>query len=140
MKALAKSVAAHPIAKKPYNAIKFARVDGNGAILYKVARDPKELGAHAALKLAFERFGGHCFHCQKWMEPQALSHECTRDHLTPKAAGGNDYLFNLVLACGPCNRAKGRTDLIAFHTERGSEYLKALDAHLTRCLKVMASA
>jgi hypothetical protein len=86
MTGLHKRLAAHPLAKKPYNTIKFARVDGNGAPLYTVARDKKELGAAAALRLAFEQFGGHCFHRKGWMPPQPLSHDCTRDHLRPKAA------------------------------------------------------
>ena len=137
---LSKTVAAHPLDKKPYNAIKFSRVDGNGTILYRVAKDKKELGAKAALKLALERLGGHCFHCRKWMPPQTLSHECTRDHLNPKVAGGNDHLFNLVLACGPCNRSKGRSDLVEFHPERGAEFLKALDKHFTKCLEALAKS
>ena len=42
MKSLRQAIAAHPLAKKPYNAIKFARVDGNGSPLYTVASDSKE--------------------------------------------------------------------------------------------------
>lgn len=136
MSSLDRLIAAHPLgAKKPYNAIKFARVDGNGAPLYTVVRDKKEFGPAAALKAAFERLGGHCFHCGKWMPPQPLSHACTRDHLRPRRDGGGDYLHNLVLACGPCNRSKGGDDLISFRAEAGSEYLKALDAHLVRCIR-----
>lgn len=138
MTALRKIVAAHPLDKKPYNAIKFVRVDGNGTPLYRVARNAKEVGAAEALRLAFELCGGHCFHCKKWMPPQPLSHDCTRDHLRPKKDGGRDYLHNLVFACGPCNRSKGGSDVISFRADAGSEYMKALDAHLVRCLKLLA--
>ena len=138
MSALHKALAAHPLAKKPYNAIRFARIDGNGTPLYKVGKVGRELGAAAALKSAFEQFGGHCFHCKVWMPSQPLSQDCTRDHLRPKRDGGKDYLHNLVFACGACNRAKGGGDLITFQAEVGVEYMKALDAHLIRCLQPLA--
>ena len=127
-------IAAHPIRKTPYNALRFTRVDGNGRPLYRVARDPQELGAVAALKRAFEIMGGHCFHCGKWMPAQAMSHECTRDHMRPRHAGGGDYLHNLVLACGPCNREKGGEALPSFSVERGTTWLNTLDEHLVRCI------
>ena len=139
MKHLQRAVASHPLEKKPYNAIKFVRVDGNGTPLYAVAKDKTERGAAEALRIAFETFGGHCFHCKEWMAPQPLSQDCTRDHLRPKRDGGQNYLHNLVFSCGPCNRAKGGADVIGFRPEIGSEYLKALDAHLVRCLKRLGS-
>ena len=140
MSSLDKIVAAHPLAnKKPYNAIKFARVDHNGTPLYTVGRDQKALGAAAALRAAFEQFGGHCFHCKQWMPPQPMSHDCTPDHLRPKKDGGQDYLHNLVFACGPCNREKGGSDLISFRVEVGVEYMKALDEHLVRCLRTLGN-
>lgn len=135
MKPLQIAVAAHPIAKKPYNAIKFARVDGLGTPLYTVGKDKKELGPAEALRIAFERFGAHCFHCKEWMPPQPLSQQCTRDHMLPKTDGGQSYLHNLVFSCGPCNRSKGGIDVIGFRPEVGAEYLRALNAHLVRCLK-----
>lgn len=131
-------LAAHPISKKPYNAIKFARFDGNGTPLYRVAKSLKELGATAALKATFEQLGGHCFHCKVWMPPQPLSQDCTRDHLRPRKDGGGDLLHNLVFACGPCNRSKGGTNLISFRAETGIEYMAALEAHLAKCIRWMA--
>jgi hypothetical protein len=68
-----------------------------------------------------------------------MSHECTRDHLRPKRDGGGDYLHNLVFACGDCNRGKGGKNLVLFRPEAGGKYLKALDEHLTRCLKQLGS-
>ncbi|MBA3512413.1 HNH endonuclease signature motif containing protein [Sphingomonas sp.] len=132
-------IAAHPLEKKPYNAIKFARVDGNDTPLYTVGKSKKELGAAAALRSAFQQFGGHCFHCKQWMPPERLSHDRTRDHVRAKHNGGRDFLHNLVLACGPCNRSKGGADLISFRPEIGSEYMKALDEHLVKCLKSLGS-
>lgn len=141
MTSLAKIVAEHPLAKyQPYNAIKFTRTDGYGTPLYRVARCRKEMGAAEALRFAFEKFGGHCFHCDKWMPPQSLSQNCTRDHVRSKRDGGQDYLHNLVLACGPCNRSKGSSDVVSFRPELGAEYLKALDEHLVRCMKMLGGS
>ena len=130
-------LASHPIKKKPYNTIRFARFDGNGVALYRVGKDPREIGAGLALKGAFEKWGGHCFHCKVWMPLQPLSHDCTRDHLRPRKDGGGDFLHNLVFACGPCNRAKGGADLISFRPEAGIEYLTALEAHITKCIEAL---
>lgn len=138
MSPLARSIARHPIRKKPYNAIKLVRVDGATTPLYKVAGVDREVGACKAMKLAFERFGAHCYHCGIWMPAQPLSHACTRDHLRPKASDGSDHLHNLVFACGSCNVRKGKADLVAFHAERGSDYLRALQEHLARCMAELA--
>ncbi len=136
MSALRRIVAAHPLARhKPYNAIKFSRVDGNGVPLYTVGKDTKEFGAFGALRCALEKYGANCFHCGKHMPKQKMSQDCTRDHLRPKKDGGGDHLHNLVFACGDCNRRKGSVDLISFRPEAGEKYLKALDEHLARCLK-----
>jgi len=133
-------LAAHPLPKKPYNTIRFARIDGNGTPLYTVGQAGKEVGAATALKMAFERHGAHCFYCKQFMRPQPLSQDCTRDHLRPLKKGGEGFLHNLVYACGPCNRAKGGADLISFRAEVGSEYMAALDEHLVRCIALMAAS
>ena len=138
MRSLQAMLAAHPLREKPYNAIRFTRCDGNGTPLYIVGKDKKELGAGAALKLAFESWGGHCFHCKRWMRPQPLAHQCTRDHLRARRDGGRDYLHNLVLACGECNRSKGGAHLVDYRAAAGAEYLNALDVHLSKCLARMA--
>ena len=59
MSSLHALLAAHPLPKKPYNAIKFVRFGAHNVALYTVGKDKKELGAAAALKVAFERWGGH---------------------------------------------------------------------------------
>jgi 5-methylcytosine-specific restriction endonuclease McrA len=135
MSKLTQVVAAHPLQKKkPYNALRFTRVDGHGTPLYRLKWDEREMGAYEALKVAFEKLGAHCFHCKKWIEAQPMPAACTRDHLLPKKNGGRDFLHNLVFACAECNRNKGSKDIVDFNVERGSEYLKALDAHLVRCI------
>ena len=131
-------LAAHPLGETPYNSISFSRVDGNGTLLYRVALDPKEMGAREALRVAFEQSGAQRFHCKEWMDPQPLSQRCNRDHVIPKRAGGKDHLHNMVASCGSCNRKKGGQDIIAFQIERGSEYLKALEEHLVRCLNTIS--
>ena len=138
MLSLHRLLTAHPLPKKPYNAIKFARFDGNGTPLYTVGKDTKEVGAATALKAAFELWGAHCFHCKQWMPAQPLSQDCTRDHLRPRKTGGGGFLHNLVFSCGPCNRLKGGADLISFRTESGVEYMTALEARLVRCIRQIA--
>jgi 5-methylcytosine-specific restriction endonuclease McrA len=140
MSSLARIVAAHPLQDfTPYNAIKFARVDGNGTPLYTVGRETKEMGAAAALRSAAQKFGGHCFYCDKFMRPEEVPKVCTNDHLQPRAKGGHDYLHNLVFACVRCNRDKGAQDLISYRPNEGRDYLNALDAHLVRCLRKLGS-
>jgi len=133
---LCRMLLAHPIRKKPYNAIRFVRFDGKGIPLYRVGKST-ERGAAEALRLAFETHGGHCFHCKKWMPPQKMSHHCTRDHVRPRVLGGGDHLHNLVFACGNCNRRKGGQKLIMFDAALGDEYTAALEAHLIRALNAM---
>jgi 5-methylcytosine-specific restriction endonuclease McrA len=133
-----KIVAAHPIDKKPYHCIRFVEIDQHGSPLYSVTGVEGVTGAYKALQRAFEKHGGHCFHCDKWMDPQPMSHNVTRDHIHPKSAGGSDYLHNLVLAHGHCNRAKGASNLAQFSVERGDRYLKLLDQHITKIIQTLA--
>jgi 5-methylcytosine-specific restriction endonuclease McrA len=132
MSSLERIIAAHPLRDvKPYSEIHFERCDGYGTPLYSVGGDPRPMGARKALRSAAEQFGGNCFHCGESLKPEDL----TNDHLSPKADEGGDYLHNLVLACGKCNKKKGRHDLISYRPRKGREYLRALDEHLVRCIK-----
>jgi 5-methylcytosine-specific restriction endonuclease McrA len=136
---LLRIIAGHPLqTRTPYNAIKFARVDHMGTPLYTVAKGKKQMGAAAALALAMEKMGGHCFHCGDWMPPQKLSQTCTRDHVWAKGNGGPNFLHNLVFACGKCNRGKASLDVVEFRPESGSKYLRALSEHLARCVEQLA--
>jgi len=135
MAKLEEIVAAHPLRTKPYHCIRFVRLGPHGSPLYRVTGDTRDLGAREALKAAFEIHGGHCFHCKEWHEPQKLCDKCSRDHVRPRSGGGGDYLHNLVITCWACNKRKGSRDLVEFRAARGSDYLKALDEHLARCIE-----
>ena len=135
MKPLQRAVAAHPLARKPYTEVHFARVDGCGTPLYTVGSDPKQMGAEKALRAAFKHFGGRCFHCDKPIKKKLF----TLDHLRPKKDDGDAHLHNLVFACRPCNQGKGCKDIVEFRPEITSAHLKALDDHLARCLAALDS-
>lgn len=54
---------------------------------------------------------GKCIHCNSKLvvddTGQSLG-EATLEHIVPKARGGTDELDNLAVACGRCNREKGK--------------------------------
>lgn len=62
-------------------------------------------------KKVYERDNGCCFWCRK---PLPLKGS-TVDHIIPESVGGDNSVGNLVLACRPCNQARGAMD--------ASEYL-----------------
>jgi 5-methylcytosine-specific restriction endonuclease McrA len=47
--------------------------------------------------------GARCRYCGVRKKLRRL----TVDHVVPRSRGGTNSLTNLVLACEPCNRAKG---------------------------------
>lgn len=55
-----------------------------------------------------ERDGWCCAYCDAplgWGHPSVTAPQV--EHVIPRARQGSDRLSNLVLACGPCNHAKG---------------------------------
>ncbi|MFF0160041.1 RNA-guided endonuclease IscB [Streptomyces sp. NPDC005263] len=48
------------------------------------------------------------------------------DHVRPRSRGGSNRISNLVLACVPCNQAKGNTSVEAFLTHRPERLAKIL--------------
>lgn len=50
---------------------------------------------------------GQCYYCGKLI----LLDEMTFDHRIPKSKGGKGGSYNIVLACGRCNRLKGNKTL-----------------------------
>ncbi|MFI1409745.1 RNA-guided endonuclease IscB [Streptomyces sp. NPDC020707] len=48
------------------------------------------------------------------------------EHLRPRSRGGSDRVSNLVLACVPCNRAKGSTPVDVFLAHRPDRLAKIL--------------
>jgi 5-methylcytosine-specific restriction endonuclease McrA len=132
---LTKFVAAHPLGlHKPYNAIKFSHIGPHGTPLYMVSKWPTPLAAETALRKAFDLHGGNCFFCKDFIPPEDKQ-RFSIDHVRPKKNGGTRFLHNLVFACTDCNRKKGHLDLATFDPEASDRYFKALDEHLTRCLK-----
>lgn len=54
-------------------------------------------------------------------EPCPTGEACHQvDHVVPKARGGRDTLTNTVLACGPCNLAKGSLTASEFMARRSA--------------------
>ncbi|WLW58557.1 RNA-guided endonuclease IscB [Streptomyces sp. YU58] len=48
------------------------------------------------------------------------------DHLRPRSRGGSNRVSNLVLACAPCNQAKGNTPVEVFLADRPDRLTKIL--------------
>lgn len=61
-------------------------------------------------RLAERDGGAHCFYCGI----REKIYRLTIDHVVPRSRGGTDALANLVLACEPCNKAKGSRPLVEF--------------------------
>ena len=136
MSSLGKIVAAHPLQDElPYNKIKYVRRDQNGTPVYKVGNGKVLRGAEEALREAGRRFGWKCMYCPKVVPAGSPATDSTVDHLRPRKDGGEGHLHNIVLACRACNWAKGCSDLASFRPELGHRYMRALEAHLSRCVK-----
>ncbi|MEU0164969.1 RNA-guided endonuclease IscB [Streptomyces iakyrus] len=58
------------------------------------------------------RWGGTCAYCGAFAVPLNV------EHLRPRSRGGSHRIANLVLACAPCNRAKGSKPARAFLADR----------------------
>lgn len=58
------------------------------------------------LRYLWGRDGPGCFYCRRPLTED----EATFDHIIPKARGGANALYNLRVACSPCNLAKGDTE------------------------------
>lgn len=134
MDALLKVLLKHPIAKKPYNAIRFSHFDQNGTPLYALRKVDGASGAKEAMNRAFKLHGAHCFHCDKYRAPDRLG-EMTRDHVVPRADQGSDFLHNLVFACKSCNVTKGAKCLVSAVPAKATLYLTALNRHVERSVR-----
>jgi hypothetical protein len=51
--------------------------------------------------------------CKYCHEP-LTARSATADHVRPRARNGSDRRENIVAACEPCNKAKGRMEVAAF--------------------------
>lgn len=74
--------------------------------------------ARPVVALIADRDGGYlCHYCGCALVGHPLIPLPQVDHKHPRALGGGDELANLVLACPPCNSAKGATPYAAFVAE-----------------------
>jgi 5-methylcytosine-specific restriction endonuclease McrA len=117
----------HWLQELPYRAVVSVAVQkAHGTILYQVAgANEAPRNAANALKLALDKHGGACFYC-KTVTATDVVVEMTLDHVEPQALGGGSELSNLVVACKPCNAAKGHTLIDAFNPQATEEWLMAL--------------
>jgi 5-methylcytosine-specific restriction endonuclease McrA len=60
-----------------------------------------ELAGYEVREYLLEKFRRRCAYCGATDVPLQV------EHVVPKARGGTNRVSNLVLACGPCNTAKG---------------------------------
>jgi 5-methylcytosine-specific restriction endonuclease McrA len=73
------------------------------------------------------KWGSACAYCDATGVPLNI------DHLQPRSRGGSDRISNLVLACIPCNQAKGNRPVHAFlshRPERLSKIVQQVKARL----------
>ncbi|WP_381421791.1 HNH endonuclease [Sphingorhabdus arenilitoris] len=108
-------------------------------MLYQVAGSSAgACGAEKALRSAMKIHGGNCFYCNKAMKGEP-SLDWTLDHVEPTVLGGKSDLFNLVIACKPCNNKKGHQPIDAFNPKAGKKWLSSLktqiDARLAKLPK-----
>ena len=70
-------------------------------------------GSHTETEWMFqiERQMGLCFYCSIPLRDETGRWRGTRDHLTPVCKGGTDNIDNIVAACWPCNKRKGKRTL-----------------------------
>jgi 5-methylcytosine-specific restriction endonuclease McrA len=71
-----------------------------------------------------EKFGRRCVYCGARDVPVNI------DHVVPRSHGGSDRVSNLVLACVPCNQAKGSRDVREFAPENAARILARAKASL----------
>jgi 5-methylcytosine-specific restriction endonuclease McrA len=101
----------------------FSRRSPHGVPLFLVAGSASPaLAAPKALKEAHRVHGGACFYCRKLVTADQL----TIDHADPVASGGKDEVQNLLIACKPCNLAKGHQPIEHFNPQAGREWLSAV--------------
>lgn len=86
----------------------------------------------------FDQQDGRCFYCNGHLSKRRKLHNTvnrnapTFDHFTPKAKGGSDSIYNLVLAHDKCNHLKGD------RMPTPSEALRFVAMHVTRNVPIPA--
>lgn len=106
----------HPLDRAPYSLVRFVRYE-QGVPVYRVegCKPWKTWGAATALMIAAHRFGPReCFYCRRPIVKQSGPKGPTIDHVRARANGGTNDLWNLVIACAPCNQDKGHRSVHEF--------------------------
>jgi hypothetical protein len=73
--------------------------------------------------IIFDSCEGHCWYCCK---PQIPFGDWEIDHMTPRAQGGTDDFYNLVLACKTCNRKKGNRTVEQYRMSLVAKFLNSI--------------
>ncbi|XRQ05598.1 RNA-guided endonuclease IscB [Actinomadura welshii] len=79
------------------------------------------------------KFGRACVYCDATDVPVNI------DHVRPRSKGGTDRVSNLVLACVPCNQAKGDRDVREFAPGRAAQILARAKAPLDHASAVQST-
>ena len=112
-----------PLDDLVYRALVFSKLNQHQQYLYFVAGVAGgPWSAHNALTHSHKAHGGPCFYCKK----QVAKGEATIDHVEPTSRGGQKVIQNLVIACKPCNAAKGHQVIEFYKPDAGKEWLEAL--------------
>ena len=110
-------LAAHPLPKKPYNAIKFARFDGQGPRFTPSARARSNLALPPLSRLRSSSGVRIASTVRPGCDPSRFlssARETTSDLEKMVGEASSQPGFPR----GPCNRAKGGADLISFRAGR----------------------
>ncbi|MCE6959578.1 HNH endonuclease [Cereibacter sphaeroides] len=90
------------------------------------------LAGYEVREYLLEKGGRCCAYCDARNVPLQI------DHVRPRAHGGSNRVSNLVLACGPCNQAKGGQPVETFLARKPKRLAKIL-AGLQRPLRDAAA-
>ena len=70
------------------------------------------LAGYEVREYLLEKYGHRCVYCRACDVPLNI------DHVVPRALGGTDRITNLVTACEPCNKDKGKRRIQVFLKDR----------------------
>jgi hypothetical protein len=91
------------------------------------------LAGTEAREYLLAKFGRACVYCGTTGVPLNI------DHVHPRSRGGSDRISNLVLACIPCNQAKGNRDVREFAPQRAAQILQRAKAPLKDAAAVQST-
>jgi 5-methylcytosine-specific restriction endonuclease McrA len=89
-----------------------------GRLLEKAEYQHGTLAGTEVREYLLAKFGRACVYCGVTGVPLNI------DHVHPRSRGGSDRVSNLVLACIPCNQAKGNREVREFAPKWAAEILQ----------------